>query len=313
VNRDVPLTPNEAPALPFVSVIVPAHNDADRLRLCLDALERQTYPADRFEVLVVDNNSNPPLEDAVAGFPHARCLQETRQGSYAARNRAVGEARGTVYAFTDADCLPTEGWIAAGVRALQQRPPRLRLVGGRIDLFPENPDRPTPAELHELVFGLKQQRNVEREQYAATANMLTAADIMKEVGLFQDDLQSGGDNEWGKRAHAKGHLLGYADDAVVRHPARASMRALKMKVRRVTLGNCDLSRTNPAFRRRCWIRLAKVLPSLRYQVGPALTTGELSAGQKVRLLGVIVVLHYYAYGLRLTRAGDLFRPLEPPS
>src|SRR5262245_10159476 len=50
--------PRTSRELPFVSVIVPVYNDARRLRLCLEALARQTYPAAAFEILVIDNDSD---------------------------------------------------------------------------------------------------------------------------------------------------------------------------------------------------------------------------------------------------------------
>lgn len=43
---------------PFVSVIIPVFSDAERLRICLMALEQQTYPRSFYEVIVVDNGSN---------------------------------------------------------------------------------------------------------------------------------------------------------------------------------------------------------------------------------------------------------------
>ncbi len=51
---------------PFVSVIIPVYNDTERLQRCLDALEEQTYPADRYEVVVVDNGSDTPIAPVVA-------------------------------------------------------------------------------------------------------------------------------------------------------------------------------------------------------------------------------------------------------
>ena len=45
----------------FVSVIIPVYNDSNRLKLCLQALEKQTYPSERYEVIVVDNNSTEDI------------------------------------------------------------------------------------------------------------------------------------------------------------------------------------------------------------------------------------------------------------
>jgi len=43
---------------PFVSVIVPVWNDAERLARCLQALEAQTYAGDLYEAIVVNNHSD---------------------------------------------------------------------------------------------------------------------------------------------------------------------------------------------------------------------------------------------------------------
>jgi cellulose synthase/poly-beta-1,6-N-acetylglucosamine synthase-like glycosyltransferase len=48
---------------PFISVVVPVYRDREKLRLCLAALARQSYPDTLYEVLVVDNDakSAPPF------------------------------------------------------------------------------------------------------------------------------------------------------------------------------------------------------------------------------------------------------------
>src|ERR1041385_9155423 len=110
---------------PDVSVVIPVLGDAERLALCLDALDRQTLPANRFEVIVVDNASD--RDEAIAAVvaehaPRFRLLHEPRPGSYAARNRAIADARGTIIAFTDADCIPRPDWLERGIAALHAAP-----------------------------------------------------------------------------------------------------------------------------------------------------------------------------------------------
>lgn len=48
---------------PFVTVIIPVFKDAQRLKRCLAALDQQTNPRDRYEVIVVENSSD--LEQAI--------------------------------------------------------------------------------------------------------------------------------------------------------------------------------------------------------------------------------------------------------
>ncbi|MGH7859534.1 MAG: glycosyltransferase family A protein, partial [Candidatus Binatia bacterium] len=119
-------------AVPLVSVVVPTFGDAEGLGRCLAALELQTYPADRYEVVVVDNGSRPAV--VLPESRRARRLEiEPKPGSYAARNRGVRSSRGEIFAFTDADCAPRADWLEQGVAALGIDP-AVHPVAGRIEL-----------------------------------------------------------------------------------------------------------------------------------------------------------------------------------
>jgi glycosyltransferase involved in cell wall biosynthesis len=104
------------------------HNTAEHLERCLAALTEQDYPRDGFEVLAVDNNSTDGSAAILARAGGIRALTETKQGSYAARNRALREARGELLAFTDSDCAPDPGWLRAIDRAFED--PGIQVVLG---------------------------------------------------------------------------------------------------------------------------------------------------------------------------------------
>jgi glycosyltransferase involved in cell wall biosynthesis len=44
--------------MPFISVVIPAYNEERYLPACLKSLQKQTYPSDRYEVILSDNNSS---------------------------------------------------------------------------------------------------------------------------------------------------------------------------------------------------------------------------------------------------------------
>lgn len=228
--------------LPFVSVVIPVYNDALRLGRCLEALARQTYPKDALEVVVVDNASQDDVRSVVARFPNAACAFQPVRGPAAARNLGVSVSRGEVIAFTDADCLPEPGWLANGVRALLALP-RCGMLAGRVDLFPADPARPTAAELYDSVTYLQQRRHAERG-FAATANAFVLRRVWDEVGGFDQSFTtaSAEDQEWGRRAGARGYPAAYADDALVRHPATATLKALCAKAQRIRKGLDQLRR-----------------------------------------------------------------------
>jgi len=210
-------------AAPSVSVIVPVYNDAARLARCLAALELQTYPADRYEVIVVDNGSDVPITPSIGEFPHARIEREPRPGVAAARIAGIERARGEILAFTDADCVPDPGWIAGGVRCLLETP-NCGLVGGRIEVFTEDGETPTIAGVLSMATHLRQERFVRSAHWAAGANLFTSRRVVDGIAPMNADLILCEEVEWGLRVHAAGYRLAYAPDALVRHPARSSFR-----------------------------------------------------------------------------------------
>ena len=228
------------PGRPFVSVIVPVYNDFAGLKQCLESLEAQTYPGDRYEVIVVDNGSSTPIEPVLQPFAHVRLERETAPGSYAARNRGLQAARGEVLAFTDADCRPAPVWLAEGVSALEANRD-CGLVAGAVQVVAADPLAPTAVEQYELTYGFRQAFYV-TEGFGATANVFTRKDVIETVGGFDARLKSCGDREWGMRVRDRGYRLAYADRALVLHPARRSWGDLVRKTARVSGGMFALSR-----------------------------------------------------------------------
>lgn len=231
---------------PFVSVIVPVFNDPDRIRTCIEALLAQSYPCERYEVIIVDNGSTDDTRRIVRQYPVVSLIEDRLQGSYAARNKGLGCAKGEILAFTDSDCIPRKDWLERGVACLT-RMPECTVLGGSVELFLKNPARPTIAGLYDQLWGFPQQRYVEAG-FAPTANLFTRRCAFEIAGPFNSQLKSGGDREWGLRATAYGFQVVYARDAVVRHPARESLGELCAKARRVIGGNRDRSKAEASFK-----------------------------------------------------------------
>lgn len=101
-------------------MIVPFFNAGAYIRACVESLLTQSLPPEEYEILMVDNNSTDSSAAIVREYDRVKLLAETRQGSYAARNRGVAEARGRLLAFTDPDCVAAPGWLASFRTALAQ-------------------------------------------------------------------------------------------------------------------------------------------------------------------------------------------------
>lgn len=274
-----------------VSVVLPVFNDEVRLEKCLQALEDQTYPKTAYEVIVVDNASTADIKTIVDCFGQAAYVHEAKQGSYAARNKGLTLATGEIIAFTDSDCVPAPNWIERGVSTLTSVPD-CALVGGAIELFYRDEDNPTGVELYERATGFPQRKYVEESKFAATANVFTYRGVLDEVGVFNDELKSGGDAEWGKRVHAAGLLLHYADDVVVAHPARSTYAEMYAKTVRVMSGLPALRPGAVTKRKAVRQFLRGLIPPfgrIRRIVGQA---GDLSALQTLKLVSVVLFINY---------------------
>ncbi len=186
-----------------VSVITPARDAAGTLPTLLDALAAQTAPA--AEVIVIDDGSSDDTR-AIAER-HAVVTQVvigTGHGPGAARNAGVAASSGDVLAFTDADCIPEPGWLAAGLEALQDAD----LVQGRVEADgPVGPyDRtvrvPRFSHLYETANLL-----LRREWFVGFEPWLSPArskELAEDVWL-------------GWRIRRAGGRVAFAEDAVVRH------------------------------------------------------------------------------------------------
>jgi glycosyltransferase involved in cell wall biosynthesis len=279
--------------VPYVSVIVPTLDDREALARCLAALARQTWPADRHEIVVVDNGSREDPAPLLAAAPRARLAREASPGSYAARNRGVAEARGDVLAFTDADCVPAPEWIERGVARLFASPDA-GFVAGAVELTFADAARPTSAELHDwLVMNFHQDRNVRERRFGATANLFTTRAVFAAVGPFDGALTSGGDLEWGRRVFARGYQPVYEAGALVRHPARASLAAALARERRLTGGRVQLERRDGVSAGRQLVALVRAwIPAIGFYTR-ILADGRLPRlGDRMRVVGVALAIKY---------------------
>src|SRR5881396_859769 len=113
-----------------ISVIVPFYNEAGYVERCAQALLAQDYPKERYEVIMVDNNSSDGSAETVRRYPGIKLLSEGLQGDFAARNRGLAAATGKLVAFTDSNCAPEKDWLRGIAAAMLD--PGLGIVLGRV-------------------------------------------------------------------------------------------------------------------------------------------------------------------------------------
>jgi glycosyltransferase involved in cell wall biosynthesis len=242
----------EAPPTLLASVVVPVRNDRQAyLERLLAALELQTIPRARFEVLIGDDGSTDGSTDeleTVDGW--VRVLPGPPTNSYAARNRAARAASSQVLAFCDSDCLPAPDWLEQGIAALE----RCDVAAGGIEF--ELPERPTVWTWIDMESTKDHAAQV-RIGNAETANLFVRREVYDALDGFDDTLPEHGDFDFAERVVEAGFRLEYAPEVLVRHPTRDTAQPyLKMVwvMNRWYAARASRARKRPdAVKLRCWV------------------------------------------------------------
>ena len=217
--------------LPEVSVVVPIYNGEADLPDLIECLRSQTYPPDKVEYVLVDNNSRDrtsAIINTAAKFNPItiRHLTENQiQSSYAARNKGIHGSKGEIIAFTDADCRPESDWLENLVKPFVN--PEIGLSAGEILALPGK----TILEQHaDRENTLSQKHTLSHPfcAYGQTANLAVRKQVLAQVGLFRPYLTSGGDADlcW-RILQQTSYKLDFAESAIVRHRHRSTMKQLQ--------------------------------------------------------------------------------------
>ena len=165
-----------------ISVVVPVYNSETYIEDCITALLSQNYPADHYEIIMVDNNSKDCSPDIIKRYPDIKYLKRNKQGSYAARNKGILHAKGEIIAFTDADCAPSVDWL----RNIEDvfRHPEISVILGRNQFASDSHilSMLTGYEAEKAAYALS--GDDKTIYYGYANNMATRKKLFNRVGLF---------------------------------------------------------------------------------------------------------------------------------
>lgn len=105
----------------FITVLIPVRNEQHNISKCLDSLIQQNYPQDKFEVIVIDDDSDDKTGEIVENYstqyPFIRLISLGQcPPGVSPKKRAlqvgVEAAEGEIIFTTDADCSALPKWIS---------------------------------------------------------------------------------------------------------------------------------------------------------------------------------------------------------
>jgi glycosyltransferase involved in cell wall biosynthesis len=178
----------------------------------MNSLAHQTYPNDRFDVIVVDDGSTDGTEE-LAGEPFVFTLRyfwQTNQGDAAARNFGARQSRADILVFLDDDILLDSGYLAHLVDA--HATCENRIVSGTWNLSLTDTTSLSHALQHSLTSGAYHARSIaihDSEYYSDhmnaiaelpfrdvySNNMSLKREAYFKIGMMQD-LDFPGSNMW---------------------------------------------------------------------------------------------------------------------
>lgn len=230
-------------ALPFVSVVVPTWNRARVLADCLASLRVQSYPAERFEVIVADDGSRDATRDVVGRHddgrpPQIRYLPLVHGGLNAARNAGIAAAAGDPICFVDDDAEAPAGWLASMVDGAA-RHADAGCLGGPVRLrFEATPPRTCEMESWIWEAALDYGPAERMVEHVNGTNMAVRRWAIDRFGPFDASLPIYGDEtEWEHRLRRAGVPIAYLPAAWLWHRRTAAdLRPATMFRRRFRQG-----------------------------------------------------------------------------
>lgn len=217
-----------------LSLIIATYNRAEQLMVTLESVATQRHPAQRWECIVVDNNSKDDTRERVEAFAAAhpdlqlRYIFESNQGLSYARNRGIEEAKGEIIAFVDDDERIVEEFVSAYVELFASHPDAMSAGGKIIAEYPTGRPRWMSKYTEQPIanpmdFG-KSVKPFPKGRIPGGGNMAMRRSVFDKIGRFDTSLGrtgkqliGGEESDLFERIEAAGMACYYVPRAVMYH------------------------------------------------------------------------------------------------
>lgn len=223
--------------LPEVSVLIPILNAVNDIKGCVTALRSQDYPAEKLEIIIVDNGSKDGSLELLKSSG-VRVLSCPARGRSRALNFGLLHSRGEIICTTDISCRPSPGWVSTVVRVFNH--PRVGCVAG--DILQDDEIINSAMEFQARIGYMSPMHAQMRQSlpylpYADGANASFRKSVFDEIGPFAEAFFKAADVEICYRMLMMSeYLIAFCKEALVTEAAEPSMRDLLKQRYRIGLG-----------------------------------------------------------------------------
>lgn len=193
--------------LPFISVIIPVRNEAQNIINLLLDLENQTYPKDKFEVIIADDSSTDNTVLMVKEFAQKstfnliinelKDIKRNTSPKKRAINSSIQIARGELITTTDGDCRVKPQWLETIGKFYAEKQPFL--ISSFVTFFDKSrlSDSVQIIEFASLVGSGACAMAIQKPNMCNGANISYRKDVFFEVGGFSgNENVASGDDEF---------------------------------------------------------------------------------------------------------------------
>jgi glycosyltransferase involved in cell wall biosynthesis len=261
-------------ARPFITMVIPVRNEADTIDDCLARCLAQSYPAGRFEILVVDGVSDDGTPDRVRAWgtrdPRVRLLDNPEQITPVAMNIGIREARGDLIAWMSGHASPEPDYLdraAASIGATGAW-----CFGGSMKRTGATEMQRAIAIASSSRFGLGNavHHYGHEPQWVETAYPgFWPRTVFERVGLFDPELVRNQDDELSFRIRRAGGRIWFDPRIEVEYQARGSLRGVFSQYRQYGMWKVRVFQKHPRAAR--WRQL--IPPAFVAAVGGGIVVG----------------------------------------
>ncbi len=237
--------------LPFITVAMPVRNEEKHIQKVLDALLKQEYPKDKYEIIIADGESTDRTREIVEHVARTaplpiRLINNPRRLSSAGRNIGILNGRGDIVAFIDGHCIiGSDRWLRNVADLIQE-------TGAACLCRPQPLDDPANTSFQDMIakcrgsvlgHGLDSSifsQDNERFIDPTSSGAVYTRQVFDKVGIYDEAFDAAEDVEFNHRVRQSG-LKSYISPRLTIHYApRADLRGLFKQMMRYGQGRFRL-------------------------------------------------------------------------
>ena len=184
----------------FFSIIIPALNAENYIGSCLEALSCIDYPAEKKEIILVDNGSTDKTVSIATRYGVVIHLKPKLTIS-ALRNFGAQQARGDILAFIDVDCIAPRDWLSQANSIFNEKP-NAAAIGAEYSL-------PATTSFIEKVWDaqIQSRRRCGEVDWLPSGNMFVRRETLEQINGFNVNLNTCEDYDFCQRLKKAGYTL----------------------------------------------------------------------------------------------------------